>query len=298
MKKPLFLGCGVAIVTPFHGDSVDYPALGRLLDWQMEQGLDAVIVCGTTGESAAMSDLERARTIAYCVDHIHGRIPVIAGSGSNSTAHAVALSKDAQSAGADGLLLVTPYYNKATQKGLVLHYQTIADAVSLPCILYNVPSRTGVNIAPETCAVLAAHPNIHGIKEASGNLNAVQKIRLLCPEDFYIWSGNDDQTVPICLYGGKGVISVAANIVPGLVRRMTRLCQENDFAAAGKMQLELKDLCDALFCEVNPIPVKTALRLMGLGESMGDFRLPLTPPSPENLERIRSTLDRYGLLPA
>ena len=295
MRDPIFTGCGVAVVTPFAGDGVDYSALGDLLDWQIAEGVDAVIVCGTTGEASTMSDTERARSIAYCVERVQGRVPVIAGSGSNATAHAVSLSREAERAGADGLLLVTPYYNKATQNGLILHYRTIADAVSLPCILYNVPSRTGVSIAPETCAALSRHPNIHGIKEASGNLGAVQRMRNLCPEDFYIWSGNDGDTVPLCALGGSGVISVAANIVPAEVSRMTRLCKENDFAAAGKIQLHLKDLCDTLFCEVNPIPVKAALGLMG--RSMGDFRLPLTPPSPENLDRIRRTLDRYGLLP-
>ena len=286
MRKPVFTGSGVAIVTPFTKEAVDLPAFGRLLDWQIEQGVDAVIVCGTTGEASTMSDLERARTISYCVERINGRVPVIAGSGSNVTAHAVSLSRDAQAAGADGLLLVTPYYNKATQ-----------NAVSRPCILYNVPSRTGVSIAPETCARLAEHPNIHGIKEASGNLGMVQKIRNLCPDDFYIWSGNDGDTVPICVLGGVGVISVAANIIPAEMHQMTRLCQENNYAEAGKMQLHLKALCDVLFCEVNPIPVKTALWLMGLGDSMGDFRLPLSAPTPENLDRIRTTLKQYGLLP-
>ena len=294
MKSPIFTGCGVAIVTPFRNDAVDFDAFGKIIDWQIDSGTDAIVVCGTTGESATMSNAERLRTIAYCVERVNGRVPVIAGSGTNDTAHAVELSKDAQNAGADALLLVTPYYNKATQTGLILHYQRILDAVERPCILYNVPSRTGVSIAPETCAKLAEHPNIHGIKEASGNLSAVQNIFNLCPEDFFVWSGNDDETVPICALGGQGVISVVANVYPTEMRRMTELCKQNDYAAAGKVQVSLKRLCDAMFCEVNPVPVKAAMNLMGL--PAGEYRLPMCDPSPANLERIRDVLKQYGLL--
>ncbi|MBQ9522079.1 MAG: 4-hydroxy-tetrahydrodipicolinate synthase [Oscillospiraceae bacterium] len=294
MKSPIFTGCGVAIVTPFRNDAVDLDAFGKIIDWQIDSGTDAIVVCGTTGESATMSNAERLRTIAYCVERVNGRVPVIAGSGTNDTAHAVELSRDAQKAGADALLLVTPYYNKATQTGLILHYQRILDAVERPCILYNVPSRTGVSIAPETCAKLAEHPNIHGIKEASGNLSAVQNIFNLCPEDFFVWSGNDDETVPICALGGQGVISVVANVYPSEMRRMTELCKRNDYAAAGKIQVSLKRLCDAMFCEVNPVPVKAAMNLMGL--SAGEYRLPMCDPSPANLERIRDVLREYGLL--
>ena len=294
MREPIFTGSGVAIITPFNSDGVDFDAFGKLIDWQIESGTEAIIVCGTSGESATMTNKERLDTIAYCVERVNKRVPVIAGSGTNDTAHAVELSKDAQSAGADALLLVTPYYNKATQKGLVLHFQRILDAVELPCVLYNVPSRTGVNITPQTCAKLAEHPNTHGIKEASGNLGAIQDMLRLCPEDFYIWSGNDDETVPIFALGGKGVISVVANVFPSGMRRMTDLCKQNDFAAAGKMQVEMKALCDAMFCEVNPIPAKAALNLMG--RHGGEFRLPLCEPSPENLERIRNVLTEYGLL--
>ncbi len=228
-----------------------------------------------------------------CLEHVNGRVPVIAGSGSNSTENAVALSRDAERAGADGLLVVTPYYNKATQAGLLRHYQAVADAVSIPMILYNVPSRTGVSIAPETYAALAEHPNINGVKEASGNLGALQKTRNLCPGDFSIWSGNDDEVVPICALGGIGVISVAANLLPAEMHRLTQLCLSNDFAAAGALQLELKDLCDALFCEVNPIPVKTALNL--LGWNVGPLRLPLCPPGEESLSRIYQALAAHGL---
>lgn len=296
MRQPLFKGSGVAIVTPFNNETVDLPALGRLLDFQLENGTDAVIVCGTTGEATTMTYRERMRAIEFCVEHVDGRVPVIAGSGSNATEIAVTLSRDAERAGADGLLLVTPYYNKATQAGLIRHYQVIADAVSRPCVLYNVPSRTGVCIAPETYAELAKHPNINGVKEASGNFGAIQRTRNLCPEDFSIWSGNDDETAPICLLGGVGVISVAANVLPAEMHALAKLCLEGDFVSAGTLQLYLKDFCDAMFCEVNPIPVKTALSL--LGWEAGALRLPLCEPSEENRERIRRTLVRYGLLKA
>ncbi|MDO4315789.1 MAG: 4-hydroxy-tetrahydrodipicolinate synthase [Oscillospiraceae bacterium] len=296
MKQPIFTGSGVAIVTPFNNETVDLPALGRLIDFQLENGTDAIVVCGTTGEATTMTYRERIRAIEFCAEHVAGRVPVIAGSGSNSTEVAVALSRDAERAGADGLLLVTPYYNKATQAGLIRHYQVIADAVTKPCILYNVPSRTGVNIAPETYAELAKHPNINGVKEASGNLGGIQKTRNLCPEDFSIWSGNDDETATVCLLGGVGVISVVANVLPAEMHALAKLCLEGDFASAGTLQLYLKNFCDAMFCEVNPIPVKTALNL--LGWEAGALRLPLCEPSPENRERIRQTLVKYGLMKA
>ena len=238
MRTPLFTGSGVAIVTPFTQDGVDLPSLGRLIDFQLEHKTDAIIVCGTTGEAATMTYGERLRTIEYCVEHVAGRVPVIAGTGSNSTANAIAMSRDAQRAGVDGLLLVTPYYNKATQEGLVRHYRTIADEVNTPMILYNVPSRTGVSIAPETCAKLALHPRIVGIKEASGNLGNIQRIRNLCPKDFCIWSGNDDEVVPICTLGGCGVISVVANVLPLQMHELAALCLQNDFAAAGELQTQ------------------------------------------------------------
>lgn len=293
MKQPIFTGSAAAIVTPFKENGVDLDSLGKLLDFQLENGTDAIVVCGTTGEASTMTYQERAETIAFCVRHVGGRVPVIAGSGSNATENAVTLSREAERCGADALLVVTPYYNKATQAGLLRHYRTIADAVSLPIILYNVPSRTGVSITPETYAALAEHSNIVGVKEASGNLGNIQRTRALCPEDFTIWSGNDDETVPICALGGKGVISVVANILPAEMHRLTQLCLKNDFAAAGKLQVELKDFCDAMFCEVNPIPVKTALGL--LGWRVGELRSPMCPPSPENLERIKAVLARYGL---
>ncbi len=293
MKRPIFTGSAVAIVTPFRERGVDLEALGKLLDFQLENGTDAIVVCGTTGEASTMTYQERAETIAFCVRHVGGRVPVIAGAGSNSTENAVTLSREAERQGADALLVVTPYYNKATQAGLIRHYRTIANATALPIILYNVPSRTGVSIAPETYAALAEQPNIVGVKEASENLGNVQRTRKLCPEDFTIWSGNDDETVPICALGGKGVISVVANILPAEVRRLTQLCLKNDFAAAGKLQVHLKDFCDTMFCEVNPIPVKTALGL--LGWRVGELRSPMCPPSGENLERIKTVLAKYGL---
>jgi 4-hydroxy-tetrahydrodipicolinate synthase len=294
VRHPIFTGSAVAIVTPFKDGGVDFETLGELLDFQLENGTDAVVVCGTTGEASAMTYQERSEAVAFCVRHVGGRVPVIAGSGSNSTENAVTLSREAERRGADALLVVTPYYNKATQAGLIRHYRTIADAVSLPIILYNVPSRTGVSVAPETYAALAEHPNIVGVKEASGNLGNIQRTRSLCPKDFTIWSGNDDETVPICALGGKGVISVAANILPAEMHRLTQLCLKNDFAAAGELQVHLKDFCDAMFCEVNPIPVKTALSL--LGWRVGALRSPMCPPVPENLERIKTALSQYGLV--
>lgn len=294
MKQPIFTGSGVAIITPFTSETVDYAALRRLLDFQLANGTDAVIVCGTTGEAATMSYAERTRTVEAVVRHVDGRVPVIAGSGSNSTENAIALSKDAAQAGADGLLVVTPYYNKATQTGLVRHYTAIADAADRPVILYNVPSRTGVKCAAETYARLAEHPNIIGVKEASGDFALIQKTRELCPADFYIWSGNDDETAPIMLLGGKGVISVAANIVPREMHGLTAACLAGDFASAGAMQLKLRKLCEALFREVNPIPVKTALAMMGLCEER--LRLPLSEIGEENRRHLREALMEYGLV--
>lgn len=295
MKSPIFEGSGVAIVTPFTHDTVDLATLGKLIDFQLENHTDAIIICGTTGEATTMTYGERMRAIEFCVEHVGGRVPVIAGTGSNSTENAIAMSRDAQRAGADALLVVTPYYNKATQEGLVCHYHAIADSVSTPIILYNVPSRTGVSIAPETCARLAEHPQIAGIKEASGNLSNIQNIRNLCPEDFAIWSGNDDEVVPICALGGSGVISVVANILPAQMHKLVQLCLENNFATAGKLQLQLKPICDAMFCEVNPIPVKTALTLMGW--DVGALRLPLCSPTSQHLTQIQTTLKSFHLLP-
>lgn len=295
MKQPIFTGSCTALVTPFTEDrAVDYPAMERLLDFQLENGTDAVVVCGTTGEAASMSYEERLRVIEAVVRHVDGRIPVIAGTGSNNTANAITLSRDAVLAGADALLVVTPFYNKATQTGLVRHYTAIADAAERPVILYHVPSRTGVKCTAETYAALAKHPNIVGVKEAGGDLALVQKTRELCPADFSIWSGNDDETAPMMLFGGQGVISVAANIVPREMHRLTEACRSGDFTAGGNMQLKLRKLCEALFWEVNPIPVKTALAIMGRCQEV--FRLPMCEMEPENRERLKAVLAEYELI--
>jgi len=294
VKKPIFTGSAAAVATPFTGSGVDFPALRKHLDFLLENGTDALVVCGTTGEAATMSYEERMETVEAVVRHVDGRVPVIAGTGSNNTENAIALSKDAVSAGADGLLVVTPFYNKATQRGLIRHFAAVADSAERPVILYNVPSRTGVKCAAETYAQLAGHPNIQGVKEASGDLALVQKTRELCPEDFYIWSGNDDETAPIMLLGGSGVISVAANVVPQEMHQLTASCLSGDFVSAGKLQLRLRKLCEALFWEVNPIPVKTAMSMMGFCQER--FRLPMCEMEEENRARLRAVLAEYGLV--
>lgn len=294
MKKPIFTGSAAAVATPFTGSGVDFPALRKHLDFLLENGTDALVVCGTTGEAATMSYEERMETVEAVVRHVDGRVPVIAGTGSNNTENAIALSKDAVSAGADGLLVVTPFYNKATQRGLIRHFAAVADSAERPVILYNVPSRTGVKCAAETYAQLAGHPNIQGVKEASGDLALVQKTRELCPEDFCIWSGNDDETAPIMLLGGSGVISVAANVVPQEMHQLTASCLSGDFVSAGKLQLRLRKLCEALFWEVNPIPVKTAMSMMGFCQER--FRLPMCEMEEENRARLRAVLAEYGLV--
>lgn len=294
MKKPIFTGSAAAVATPFTGSGVDFPALRKHLDFLLENGTDALVVCGTTGEAATMSYEERMETVEAVVRHVDGRVPVIAGTGSNNTENAIALSRDAVSAGADGLLVVTPFYNKATQRGLIRHFAAVADSAERPVILYNVPSRTGVKCTAETYAQLAGHPNIQGVKEASGDLALVQKTRELCPEDFYIWSGNDDETAPIMLLGGSGVISVAANVVPREMHQLTASCLSGDFVSAGKLQLRLRKLCEALFWEVNPIPVKTALSMMGFCQEQ--FRLPMCEMEEENRARLRAVLAEYGLV--
>ena len=294
MKKPIFTGSAAAVATPFTGSGVDFPALRKHLDFLLENGTDALVVCGTTGEAATMSYEERMETVEAVVRHVDGRVPVIAGTGSNNTENAIALSRDAVSAGADGLLVVTPFYNKATQRGLIRHFAAVADSAERPVILYNVPSRTGVKCAAETYAQLAGHPNIQGVKEASGDLALVQKTRELCPEDFSIWSGNDDETAPIMLLGGSGVISVAANVVPQEMHQLTASCLSGDFVSAGKLQLRLRKLCEALFWEVNPIPVKTAMSMMGFCQER--FRLPMCEMEEENRARLRTVLAEYGLV--
>ena len=296
MKDPIFTGSGVEIVTPFIDNTVNLMALGELLDYHLANGTDAVIVCGISGEVSTMSYRERMRTTEFCIEYVSGRIPVIAGSGSSSTENAIQLSRDAEAAGADGLLVVTPYYNRATQPGLIRHYSAIADLVEIPILLCNAPACTGVSLTPDTCAELAKHPNIQGMVESSGDLSFLQRARNLCPETFYVWAGNDDETVPICALGGQGVVSVAANILPREMHTLVRLCLDNDFRSAGQLQLELKHFFDPMSCEINPIPVKAAMNLLGI--PAGSLRLPLCGPTEGNLRHIFRVLERYGLDPA
>lgn len=294
MKKTIFKGAGVAIITPFTEDGVNYDELGRIIEDQIANGTDAIIITGTTGESSTMSDEEHKEAIRYTVEKVNKRVPVIAGTGSNETSYAIQLSKYAEEVGADGLLLVTPYYNKATQKGLIAHYTAIADAVNIPIILYNVPSRTGVNIQISTFVELAKHPNIVAVKEASGNLSAVAKIRHAVGDALDIYSGNDDQIVPILSLGGKGVISVLSNVAPKKTHDICQLYFDGKVEESAKLQIELIDLIDALFCEVNPIPVKVAMRM--LGYEAGPLRLPLCEMEPAHEEQLRQALKAHGLL--
>lgn len=292
MKK-LFEGSGVALVTPFKDGEVNYEKMGDLIEWHIENKTDAIIVCGTTGESATMTDKERKSTIKFVVDKVNKRIPVIAGSGSNNTAYSIELSKYCQEVGADGLLIVTPYYNKATQNGLIKHYTAIADSVDLPIILYNVPGRTGVNITPATVEKLSKIENIVAIKEASGNISQVAEIARLCGEDFAIYSGNDDQIVPILSLGGIGVISVLANVLPKETHDIVEKYLSGDVEESRKLQLRLNELVNSLFIEVNPIPVKAAMNLMGM--EAGELRLPLTDISEQNLEVLKNNMVKAGI---
>lgn len=294
MKNTIFKGCGTAIATPFTEDGVNFEEFGRLLEEQIKQEVDAIIVCGTTGESATMTDKERKDTIKFAIDKVAKRAKVIAGTGSNNTRAAIELSKYAESVGADGILVVTPYYNKTTQAGLIEHYKAIAESGTLPIIMYSVPSRTGVNINPETCLELSKIKNIVAIKEASGNLSQVAKIASLCRDNLDIYSGNDDQIVPILSLGGKGVISVLANVMPRYTHDMTQKFFDGKIREATQMQLDAIDLIDALFSEVNPIPVKYALNLMGY--DFGKPRLPLVELSTKNQERMREAMKNHNLI--
>ena len=294
MKKIIFEGCGTAIATPFTEDGVNFEELKKLLEFQIREGANAIIVCGTTGESSTMSDTERKQTIEFTVKTVDNRIPVIAGTGSNNTKSAIALSKFAASVGVDGILVVTPYYNKTTQKGLIEHYKSIANSVSTPMILYSVPSRTGVNITPETCLELSKIENIVGIKEASGNLSQVAKIANLCGNALPIYSGNDDQVLPILSLGGIGVISVLSNVAPKSFSTMVSEFQKGNIKEARKIQLNSIPLIEALFSEVNPIPVKAALNM--LGYNFGIPRLPLVELSDQHKQQLKKELQNYGLL--
>ena len=294
MKTPVFTGSATALVTPFERGDVDYISLQRLINYQLRSGTDALVICGTTGEASTLSHDERCRVVEHAVRQADRRVPVIVGTGSNCTETAIVNTREAARMGADAALVVTPYYNKTTQAGLVRHYTAIADAAGIPIILYNVPGRTGMSLTAETYAALAAHPNIAGVKEASGSMKLVQETRNRCPADFCIWSGNDDETAAICLLGGSGVITTAGNVAPKEMHRLAALCLAGEFREAAALQLRLKPLIDALFAEVNPIPVKKALELMDL--CRGELRLPLCEGSAENAERLRQALDALSLL--
>ena len=293
-KTPIFTGSCTAIVTPYLENGVDYEKYAELIDFQYEGGTSAILVCGTTGENPMHTEEEHNKLVELTVKKCAGRMKTIVGVGGYNTAHVLEQAKQAEACGADGILMVTPYYNKSTQKGLIEHFTYVADRVSVPMILYNVPGRTGIGIKPATYKALSKHPNINGVKEASGNFSLLAHTRAICGDDFYIWSGNDDQVVPMMSLGAKGVISVASNIIPGVMREMTHLCLDNDFQAASKLQIEYMDLIDALFCDVNPIPVKEALNLMGM--EAGPVRLPLCELSEKNHERLRAAMAAKGLL--
>lgn len=293
MKQIIFKGMATALVTPMTSDGVDYEALGRLIDFQLENGINALVSVGTTGESATLTPQERKQVISFTIDRVAGRVPVIAGTGTNNTAHAIDFSVSADQAGADALLVVTPYYNKATQKGLIAHFTAIADRVTKPIILYNVPSRTGCNLLPATVAELAKHPNIAAIKEASGNMSQVVDLVARCGEDITIYSGEDGLTVPILSMGGMGTISVLSNVLPKEAVAMTDAFFAGRIQEAAQWQCKLLPLIDCLFSEVNPIPAKAALSAMGFGEE--HLRLPLTPMEPENREKLFTQLRKLGV---
>ena len=292
----IFKGAGVAIVTPFNADgSVNYDKFAEMIEEQIAGGTDAIIVCGTTGESACLSEKEHVEVVKFCIERVNKRIPVIAGTGSNCTQTAIELSTDAEKDGADGLLLVSPYYNKATQNGLYAHYKKVAENVKIPIILYNVPSRTGCNILPETAARLCKDvPNLAGVKEASGNISQVAKLMSIADGKVDLYSGNDDQIIPLMSLGGIGVISVLSNVAPKQTHDICQKFLDGDIAGAAAEQLRAIDLIDALFCEVNPIPVKTAMNLMGKG--VGPLRMPLSPMEPQNVEKLKKAMTEYGIL--
>ena len=295
MKSLPFTGAGVAIITPFdESGNINFSELGRIIDNQIANSTDAIIITGTTGESAAMNDDEHKAAIKFAVEHVAKRIPVVAGTGSNDTAYAIQLSQYAEKVGADALLLVTPYYNKCTQNGLVAHYNKIADSVNIPIILYSVPTRTGVSIKPETYLKLSAHKNIVAVKEANGDLSAILKTRKLCGDNLAIYSGNDDQIIPILSIGGKGVISVLSNVAPKITHDICQLYFDGKTQEAANLQIDYCDLIDALFCEVNPIPVKTAMNL--LGWNAGKLRMPLSEMEDKNLEQLKTALKNHNLI--
>ena len=291
---PIFQGAATALITPLTADGIDFEAFGRLIDWQIAEGVDALVIVGTTGEGSTLTDEEHREAIRYAVERVAGRVPVIAGTGSNDTAYAVDLTRFSCEVGADAMLVVTPYYNKATQKGLIQMYNTIADASTKPLILYNVPSRTGVGIEPQTYLALSEHPMIAGIKEANSDIAKIVKTAALVGDRLDIYSGNDDQIVPIMAMGGQGVISVLANIMPAKTSQLCHRFLDGDLAGARAMQCELLPLINALFCEVNPIPVKAAMAAMGFCENY--VRLPLTPMEEDHWQTLRALMVQQGLL--
>ncbi len=293
MKNTVFTGAGTAVITPMTETGVDYEALGRLIDFQVEKGIDAIVAAGTTGEGSTLTDREHEELIRFCVKRIAGRVPVIAGTGSNNTAHAIERTKTACAAGADAVLLVTPYYNKTTQRGLIASFSAIADASSVPCILYNVPSRTGLNMLPETLKALAEHERVAAVKEACGNISQVAKELELCGDKLDVYSGNDDQTVPIMSLGGKGVISTVGNIVPGEMAEMCRKFFAGDVKGAAEIQLRLLSLMNQMMIETNPIPVKAACAAMGFGKYI--LRLPLVEMEDGNRQKLLELMRAQGL---
>ena len=293
LKTPLFKGSCTAIVTPFTENGIDYDRLAKNIDFQYENGTTAVVVCGTTGENPTHSEDEHNELVRFTVQASRGRMKVIAGVGSNNTRTALKYAQNARYAGADGILMVTPYYNKSSQKGLIEHFSYVADRVEIPMILYNVPSRTGISICAETYKVLSRHPNINGIKEASGDFSLIAKVRSQCGDDLYIWSGNDDNTVPMMALGALGVISVASNIVPAVTAKLCALCLEGDFTAATELYGKYAKLFSALFIETNPIPVKAAMKLMDMDSGL--LRLPLVEIGEENLAKLKAVMRDCGL---
>ena len=291
----IFTGSCVALVTPFNDDgSINFDKFIELLDYHLEHKTDAVLICGTTGEASTIDDKDQIECVRLAAKHINKRMPVIAGAGSNDTAHAVSLAKESEKAGADGLLIVTPYYNKTSQKGLIAHYTAIAEAVNIPIILYNVPGRTGMRIAPETCAELSKIPNIVAVKDATGDISSVAKRAALCGSSFDIYSGNDDQTLPILSLGGKGVISVTANIIPDEMHDICEAYFNGNHDKARQIQLDILGIFDAMFCDVNPMPVKEAMNILGYG--VGPCKLPLVGISEEHIGYVKSELKKFGLL--
>ncbi len=295
MKNTIFTGAAVAIITPMNADgSINYEKLGELIDFQIENSTDAIVICGTTGEASTMSDEEHLECIRFTVERTAKRVPVIAGTGSNDTKYAVELSKEAEAVGADGLLLVTPYYNKTTQRGLIAHFTAIADAVNIPIILYNIPGRTGMNMEVSTIKKLAEHKNIVAVKEASGNISYAAKLIAECGDVIDVYSGNDDMIVPLMSLGAKGVISVLSHVIPKQTHDMVQFCLDNNYAEATKLQIDYLELINNLFIDVNPIPVKEALNMMGM--SAGPCRLPLYEMSDDHKDILRASLAKHGLV--